>query len=479
MKLSLYLPKSHIAKRVIIFTVLVSSLITLVITSIQLYRDYHSDVEQIDSRFHLIQQIHLKTISESLWTLDEYELKIHLEGIIRMRDIIYMSVSDQGKVVVHAGKIIGTNTITKIYPITHIHQGKSTQIGTLKVVASLDKVFARLIDKVWVILVSNAIKTFLVAGFILFFFQAHVTRYITQLSDYVARLRPNNLADRFAFKDRHKKPLTPDDELDVLAQGINEMQSQLHQAFEALKNHKTNLEATVRNRTRELERINAELESFSYSVSHDLRAPLRAIEGFSRILEEEHVENLSDQAKHYINRICANVYKMSELIDELLTLSRVSQKVLERDDFDLTELSERVLNSLSSHYPNKSVKLVIAEPLKLNADEKLIEIAMTNLFDNAIKYSGKEKPVVITVGQQAQDDQQTYYVRDNGHGFDERFRDKLFLPFHRLNRDNSIPGNGVGLATVHRIIERHGGKIWAQSTLDQGSTFYFTIAKPA
>ncbi len=234
------------------------------------------------------------------------------------------------------------------------------------------------------------------------------------------------------------------------------------------------LEERVIERTSELEIANRELEAFSYSVSHDLRAPLRHISSFSSILSREHAGELSGEAHHLLGRIVAGCEKMGKLIDDILELSYVSRHGLKREHVDLTRIARRIATSLQEHAPERSVRFEIAEGLAATGDERLLEIVLNNLMHNAWKYTSRKDEGVIRFGSQKLAARPVFFVKDNGAGFDKSYADKLFMPFSRLH-GQEFEGTGIGLAIVQRVIHRHGGKIWADSVEGEGATFYFTL----
>jgi signal transduction histidine kinase len=225
----------------------------------------------------------------------------------------------------------------------------------------------------------------------------------------------------------------------------------------------------------ELESRNQELEAFSYSVSHDLRAPLRAIDGFSQALLEEHSHALDEKGKHYLTRVRASAARMGELIDDLLELSRVGRAELRRTRFDLSALAERVLAELCSGDPDREVETNVQRGLLVDADAQLVRVALDNLLGNAWKFTKKTAHAKIDLGAEEQNGSLVYFVRDNGAGFNMTFVAKLFNPFQRLHSEAEFPGTGIGLATVHRIVDRHGGRIWAEGAVGEGATVYFTV----
>lgn len=227
--------------------------------------------------------------------------------------------------------------------------------------------------------------------------------------------------------------------------------------------------------TSQLEAANKELESFSYSVSHDLRAPLRTIDGFSHILLEDYGDILPIEAHTHLERVRGAAQHMAELIDDLLNLAKVTRTPLQAILVNLSEIAESAAKALSEADPDREVKLIITRDLMVNGDANLLRIVLENLLSNAWKYTSKNALAVIEFGQQAGSRERTFYVRDNGVGFDMAYVNKLFGVFQRLHSASEFPGTGVGLATVHRIIKIHGGNIWAEAEEGKGATFYFTL----
>ena len=235
------------------------------------------------------------------------------------------------------------------------------------------------------------------------------------------------------------------------------------------------LEDRVQKRTTQLEEAVHELEAFSYSVSHDLRAPLRGINGLSYLVLEEYKDVLDDKITDYLQRIRNETNRMGQLIDDLLRLAQIMRIEIRRTSIDLTYLAETISNRLLEETPNSTVEITIEHGLKCNADESLTEIVLTNLISNAIKYSATQAQPKVKFGHTKKKGINVFFVSDNGVGFDMANASKLFSAFTRLHKPAEFPGSGVGLATVQRIVQRHGGKIWAESAVNQGATFYFTL----
>ncbi|NYF80501.1 sensor histidine kinase [Granulicella arctica] len=235
----------------------------------------------------------------------------------------------------------------------------------------------------------------------------------------------------------------------------------------------TTLEERVRARTAELETTNRELEAFSYSVSHDLRAPLRTIDGFSLALEEDYASAVDAAGRDYIKRVRGGVQRMGELIDALLQLSRITRAAIVREHFDLSAIAFSVTADLREQNEGREIAFRIQNGLEADADPKLLRVALENLLGNAVKFSAKVSHAVIEFGWDAE--QNAWFVRDNGAGFDMYYSEKLFNAFNRLHGDKDFKGSGIGLATVARVIRRHHGNIWADSVVGHGATFWFTL----
>jgi len=247
-------------------------------------------------------------------------------------------------------------------------------------------------------------------------------------------------------------------------------------AEERIRNLNAELEQRVRERTEELKHSVREMETFCYTVSHDLRTPLRGINGFSAILQQEYADRLDEEGKEYLRRIAGAANRMGELIDDLLELSRVNRDELSLVPVDLTALAGEIAADLMGSNRERQVVFAIEPGLGATGDPSLLGAALSNLMHNAWKFTARNPAPLIEVGSRQEGGERLFFVRDNGVGFDMAYADKLFLPFHRLHGAEGFEGTGIGLATVQRIIERHGGRIWAESEPGRGATFFFTVA---
>lgn len=264
-------------------------------------------------------------------------------------------------------------------------------------------------------------------------------------------------------------------ELAVLVATFNEMLDQIEAQDRSLRAASDDLERRVTERTAELAAANKELESFSYSVSHDLRAPLRSIDGFSQMLEDDYAAKLDVKARTYIQKVRAATQRMGQLIDDLLNLARVSRFEMQRESVNLSEISHSIASEFSRASSDRRVEWVIAPHLRASGDPRLLRIVLDNLLGNAWKYTSRHEHARIEFGQINLGGAAAYFVKDDGAGFDVRYTNQLFRPFQRLHGVEEFSGTGVGLATVHRIVERHGGRIWAEAAVEKGATFYFIL----
>jgi len=263
-----------------------------------------------------------------------------------------------------------------------------------------------------------------------------------------------------------------------LGSKVNEQTSDLRNTQLVLLNLVDDLNQSAKNTdltNRKLEETNNEIKAFSYSVSHDLRAPLRSIDGFSLALMEDYQEKLDDTGKNYLNKIRAATQHMGLLIEDMLKLSRISHAEFHHESIDLSNLVQSIAHTIQQNNPDKDMKIIIQKDVIIKGDLNSMEIALTNLLENAWKFTGKQKQPLIEFGMTLTEGEKIFFIRDNGVGFDMAYANKLFGAFQRLHSTDEFPGTGIGLATVKRIITRHGGQIWAEGEVGKGATLFFTI----
>lgn len=281
-----------------------------------------------------------------------------------------------------------------------------------------------------------------------------------------------DILPKFAVLDFSEKiPFSEErDEIDAIAAGLNTLADEFNYLLQVQAEH----EAQLKNKAQQLEDANRELEAFSYSISHDLRAPLRAILGYSQIMEEDYGHELNPEGRRQLTAIMANAQKMSKLINDLLEFSRSGRKELSKIRLDPGKVAQSAFAQLTETKQFKG-EIIFHEMPQIKADRSLLTQVYVNLIGNAIKYSSKKGHPRIEVGVESVEGERIFYVKDNGAGFNMKYYDGLFEVFRRLHREKDFDGTGVGLAIVKRIIQRHGGTIWARGRVNEGATFYFTI----
>jgi signal transduction histidine kinase len=369
-------------------------------------------------------------------------------------------------------------------------------LGTVYIRAQFDLV-GRLLDYLGIIGAVMALS--LVAAWLISLrLQQNVTRPILEVSSVARKVMEERDFTLTAAK-------TTDDEIGVLVDAFNGMLAEIANRTEVLEKSNlyleheigerarteaalqdsearllslnAELESRVVARTAQLEAANKDLEGFSYSVSHDLRAPIRAISGFSTLLIEDHGGQLEDEAKRKLAIISAEAARMGKLIDDLLAFSRLGRRALDPTELNMSEMAKTVYERLNHADSGKPVAFRIGPLPQAKGDRGLFEQVWVNLLSNALKFSSKKDAPVIEVGGISEEHEHIYFVRDNGAGFDPRYQANLFGVFQRLHRDDEFTGTGVGLALVHRIVTRHGGRIWANGTPGEGATFHFSLPK--
>jgi len=281
------------------------------------------------------------------------------------------------------------------------------------------------------------------------------------------------ISDHHDFSVRAAK--ISDDELGLLTDAFNQMLTQIEAQDMAIKKLNTELEQRVVQRTGELEAANRELEAFSYSISHDLRAPLRTVNGFAGIVLEDFGSQIPEEGKRYLERIRDGGARMGVLIDDLLAFARLSRQPVNRQNVDTARLVQNAIDELKPQRDGRQIEIRIGNLPPCQGDAALLKQIWVNLISNAIKYTRGRVPAIIEIGCKLDDGGTTYLVRDNGAGFDMKYVNKLFGVFQRLHRTDEFEGTGVGLAIVQRIVHRHGGRVWAEAEVNHGATFCFTL----
>ena len=362
----------------------------------------------------------------------------------------------------------------RLVAFTPVAQGANERLGTLYIASDTKAVTDafRLSGIIAVVVLAIAM---LAAYTLAALLQGRITAPILALVDTAS-----SVSIRQDYSVR--APQFGEDELGKLADAFNQMLSRIEEQQNELQQHAKILEQRVAERTRELEKravelqaANSELDAFSYSVSHDLRAPLRSIDGFSQVLLEDYSAQLDESGRDSLQRVRAASQRMAALIDDLLKLARVTRAEMRTEHVDLSRMAENIVVDIQRGTPERQVEVAITPGLQARGDSRLLRVALENLLRNGWKYTGKQPKPRVEFTTVDQNGDRVFVIKDNGAGFDMKYADKLFGVFQRLHSSAEFEGTGVGLATVRRIINRHGGRIWAEGAVDQGASFYFTL----
>jgi signal transduction histidine kinase len=483
--------RAGIGGRLLVLIMLFSAVITLLSTVVELSFDYQRDVSGIEVRLDEIERANLNGLASSLWNLDYRQLRLQLDGIHSLPDIQTVEITEskganaKAETIRVGQRAQGARIVRKI-PLVYVSHGKPETIGTFYIEATLANVWRRIFDKILVILVAQTVKTFLVSLFILYIVSLIVTRHLEKIANFVDAYDIRKPFAPLALAG--PRPRQPN-ELDRMVSAFNNMCVALKQSYTELQEDiaarkraeneiiRLNqlLERRVQQRTAALEAANQELGSFNYSLSHDLRGPLRRIEGFTHILLTEFPDDSDGARTRYLERIRSGVLEISSMIESFLQLSRTTVVELASERVDLSALAREVVDELKEGDPQRQTAVDIEPGMAIEADRRMLKIVLQNLLGNAWKYTRNNPHATIRFGSERKDGATTFYVRDEGVGFDMAKAHKLFKPFSRLHPPAEFEGTGIGLATVQRIVVRHGGKIWVESSPGAGACFYFQL----
>lgn len=498
-----------IGSRLVVLTLLVSSIITLSSTALQLYVDYNRDRGAIDDRLAEIRTSQARALEDSLWETDTEHIRVLLRGLGRLPDIEYVAVTEGGRVVASVGSRRSDDVVTLKEPLVRKYKDAVIELGTLEATASLDAVYARLRDKVLLILGTQAVKTFLVTTFMLLLFQYLVTRNLVSLGEYARNLRIDQVGETVALP-RGARGDRPPDELDDLVDALNTMRDNLWKSYSALAHHKAGLERTVAERTkdlvranealsgeveqrreaelhlaqhaRDLEQVNRQLRQFASVVSHDLKSPARTITSFGELIRSS--GSLHGEDAKYLDFIIRGGDRMRALIEGLLSLAKLNSQVVTRARADLREIAQAAVDDLSAQIEEAGATVSIEALPEIFGDPVQLRQLIQNLVANALKFRRTDRPARVrilaeTVAADAIDDPRlapasTYcrlVIEDNGIGFAPSAAERIFTVFGRLHTEAEYDGIGIGLPTCQRIAERHGGVIDAIGRPSEGATF--------
>ena len=487
-----------LAFRLLALVLLFSLLAALLSTAVQVYISYRHELADVEARFQEIEDSRLKSLAGSLWHMDVGQIRLELDGMLNLPDIKALEVrevfsSNAQPLVVSVGKRDGDDEMTRVFPIVYDDRGNRRVVGHLYVEATLEGVSRRVRDTAVNVLITQGSTIFLMSLFILYVVWRLVSRHLTDIADYLRHFDVRRPAPTLRLR---RRPPSQPDELEGMVAAFNSLCVGLEGAYRDLT--RTNLaletdiedrkaaeaqvarlnrelERRVRERTAELEGANQELSTFSYSVSHDLRAPLRRLEGFARILEDDYGDGMDERGRHCLARIRSQTRDMAGMIDSFLKLSRATTGELQLEQVDLSQMVREAVQEMEARMPGHPVSVRIEADVAVKGDRRLLTSVVSNLVENAWKFTEGCQAPKVTFGLSPQKGRMVYFLEDNGVGFDMNFADRLFAPFGRLPNAEGRDGIGIGLATVHRVVSRHGGKVWAEGTPGGGATFYFTL----
>ncbi|TXT37917.1 MAG: sensor kinase silS [Comamonadaceae bacterium] len=460
--------KNQIGRRLIVLVIAFSTVITLLISVVQLVFEYRGLRSAMERELDGI-AIYVPTIAGSVWDFDEKQIQRAIDALILLPNLVEVRViaADTSTKWVSRKKAT-PNAVTRSYPLQYESRGQVSAIGVLEVVSSLDGIYRQLLNSAISIVLSNGVKTLLVALFMVVLIRRMVTTRLESLAEKVHALIPNILPLRQVV-ETHPQPMPERlDELDVVEWALDHTAEDLNIAVTALNQLNQSLESRIHERTKEL-------ESFSYSVSHDLRTPLRAIDGFSKMLMEDYEDKLDDEGKRMLRVVRSNTDRMGQLIDDILQFSRMGRQDLSVAPIDMAHMVRTVFNELQPLFAGRDVRLQVGPLPCVLADSALLRQVLINLLSNAIKFTQPREQAIIEVSGFVEGAHGVFCVRDNGVGFDMQYVDKLFGVFERLHSHDEFEGTGIGLAIVRQIVVRHGGKVWAEGKLDHGAAFHFTL----
>jgi len=477
--------ENRIGRRLIVLIVAFSSFLALLATAYQLFNEYRQQRADMDDQLEEV-RIFLPPVTGSVWTFDERQITLALDALTRLSHVEYAVITtSDGRNVWKSGAVRSKRLINRQYPLSREIRGEMRQIASLEVSASLDGIYDRLLGQAITILVSNALKTFLVAAFMYVIFSRMVTRRIEELARNVSSLVPESLLSQASLFDETLGFPEHGDEIDRLRWAYDNIARQLNLAVQDLHDRNDELQHEIHERTRaesdlqqviaELSRTNAELERFAYVAAHDLQEPVRGLVSFSQLLERKCAGALGDESKDYLRFIVNEALRMSNLVRDLLEYSRAGGAGLTVGEVDCAELMDTVLQSLRPAVEQKRAQVRIGPLPKIHADQGQLHQVFNNLLGNALKYSGDRTAPSIQVTAERDGEGWRFAVSDNGIGIDPQYHDYVFEVFRRLHTGSAYPGTGIGLAICTRIVESHGGRMWLASAPDQGTTFFFTL----
>ena len=460
--------QSQIARRFVFYTVLSSTLLALVATSVQLYSDYHDDLSALEKIVDNIKHTRLHSLVESLWAFERIQIEGQLQGMLRQTGIEFVEITQYQETLYSNGKIVSANNVEYKFPLIKNNNNLEHQLGELHVTIGLDQIYATLIHRAIVVLISNSIKTLLVATIIIVIYQILIGRHIAHLASFTGKSHPESKTDRFSLNRRGVKS----DELNKLEIAVNRWMDD-HRTYEA-KLLQMNADLLITNT--KLKNANYELSRFAYSTSHDLKAPLASIIGMLEFSEADIQQGNSEEALLTTGHAKTLANRLVNRIEDMLVLAKSDAEDDKREPIDVEKIVDSIWKDISLHYNEKTAKLMTG--FLHEAAPELVpirfQIILENLLSNAFKYSSPARELIeVDIVTESNGNRFILSVTDNGAGIPEKYHDQVFGMFNRFS-DSDQPGSGLGLAIVKKNVEKLGGTIDFTSS-PEGSCFRISL----